>query len=84
MKIIFFILTYGPFLDIIGYLNIRYESNQHKRCPFGIKKYLSENKRSASTIVAYGKDIEQLINFLDELSKKQIHGSNQRRLGNHS
>jgi len=37
------------------------------------KKYLSENKRSASTIVAYGKDIEQLINFLDELSKKQIH-----------
>ena len=37
------------------------------------KKYLSENKRSASTIVAYSKDIEQLVNFLKELSKNYIH-----------
>ncbi len=37
------------------------------------KKYLQENKRSASTIVAYGKDIEQLVNFLKELSKNHIH-----------
>src|SRR3989304_7886092 len=37
------------------------------------KKYLSENKRSASTIVAYSKDIEQLANFLKELSKNHIH-----------
>ena len=37
------------------------------------KKYLSENKRSASTIVAYSKDIEQLVSFLAELSKNQIH-----------
>lgn len=37
------------------------------------KKYLSENKRSASTIVAYGKDIEQLVDFLKELSKNHIH-----------
>ena len=37
------------------------------------KKYLTENKRSASTIVAYGKDIEQLVNFLEELSKNHIH-----------
>lgn len=37
------------------------------------KNYLSENKRSNSTIVAYGKDIEQLINFLKELSKNYIH-----------
>src|SRR3990172_8175934 len=37
------------------------------------KKYLSENKRSASTIVAYGKDIEQLVNFLKELSKSYVH-----------
>ena len=37
------------------------------------KKYLSDNKRSASTIVAYGKDIEQLVNFLKELSKNHIH-----------
>jgi len=37
------------------------------------KKYLSENKRSTSTIVAYGKDIEQLVSFLEELSKNHIH-----------
>jgi site-specific recombinase XerD len=37
------------------------------------KDYLSENKRSASTIVAYGKDIEQLVGFLKELSKNHIH-----------
>lgn len=37
------------------------------------KKYLGENKRSASTIVAYGKDIEQLTSFLKELSKNHIH-----------
>jgi integrase/recombinase XerD len=37
------------------------------------KKYLSTNKRSASTIVAYSKDIEQLVSFLKELSKNHIH-----------
>jgi integrase/recombinase XerD len=37
------------------------------------KEYLSENKRSASTIVAYSKDIEQLVSFLKELSKNHIH-----------
>ena len=37
------------------------------------KKYLTENKRSTSTIVAYGKDIEQLVDFLGELSKNHIH-----------
>lgn len=37
------------------------------------KKYLSENRRSNSTIVAYGKDIEQLVSFLQELSKNHIH-----------
>ncbi len=37
------------------------------------KNYLTENKRSLSTIVAYGKDIEQLVSFLKELSKNHIH-----------
>ncbi len=37
------------------------------------KNYLTQNKRSASTIVAYGKDIEQLVSFLKELSKNHIH-----------
>jgi integrase/recombinase XerD len=36
------------------------------------KKYLSENKRSASTIVAYSKDIEQLADFLNGLSRNNI------------
>jgi integrase/recombinase XerD len=37
------------------------------------KKYLSENKRSLSTIVAYSKDIEQLAEFLREFPKNHIH-----------
>ena len=37
------------------------------------KKYLISKKRSSSTIVAYGKDIEQLVAFLEELSKHDIH-----------
>lgn len=37
------------------------------------KNFLKEKKRSTSTIVAYGKDIEQLIQFLEELKKNHIH-----------
>src|SRR5579859_2523020 len=37
------------------------------------KNYLKENNHSTSTIVAYGKDIEQLVSFLEELQKQQIH-----------
>ena len=37
------------------------------------KKYLSENKRSLSTIVAYSKDIEQLAESLKEFPKNHIH-----------
>ena len=37
------------------------------------KDYLKEKKHSGSTIVAYGKDIEQLVSFLEELSKNHIH-----------
>src|SRR3989344_2438950 len=36
------------------------------------KEFLKEKKKSNSTIVAYGKDIEQLINFLKELRKHQV------------
>ena len=37
------------------------------------KKYLKSNNRSNSTVVAYGKDIDQLISFLEELQRNQIH-----------
>lgn len=37
------------------------------------KQYLKDKKHSASTIVAYGKDIEQLMSFLQELQKQHIH-----------
>lgn len=37
------------------------------------KNYLQEKKRSNATIVAYGKDINQLISFLEELKINQIH-----------
>lgn len=36
------------------------------------KKYLKSNNRSNSTVVAYGKDIDQLISFLEELQRNQI------------
>jgi site-specific recombinase XerD len=44
-----------------------------KNARIEFKRYLGENKRSVSTIVAYNKDIDQLISFLKELSKDQIH-----------
>lgn len=37
------------------------------------KNFLKEKKHSTSTIVAYGKDIDQLVAFLEELSKNQAH-----------
>ncbi len=35
--------------------------------------FLKSNKRSNATIVAYGKDIQQLLDFLDELKRNQVH-----------
>lgn len=40
------------------------------------KEYLKDKKHSTSTIVAYGKDIEQLVSFLQELQKQHIHEVN--------
>ncbi len=37
------------------------------------KKYLKSNNRSNSTVIAYGKDIDQLISFLEELQRNQVH-----------
>ena len=37
------------------------------------KNYLKANKHSNSTIVAYGKDIEQLVTFLETLKKSHVH-----------
>jgi site-specific recombinase XerD len=37
------------------------------------KRYLKENKRSNSTVIAYGKDIDQLLTFLEELQRNEIH-----------
>ncbi len=37
------------------------------------KKYLKDNKHSNSTVIAYGKDIDQLVGFLEELQKAQVH-----------
>lgn len=44
-----------------------------KEAHLQFKNFLQGNKRSNATIVAYGKDIEQLITFLDELEKKHVH-----------
>ena len=37
------------------------------------KNYLKSNQSSAATIVAYGKDVEQLVSFLEELQKHHVH-----------
>lgn len=37
------------------------------------KNFLKEKKHSTSTIVAYGKDIDQLVSFLEKLPKSQVH-----------
>src|SRR3989344_5593656 len=35
--------------------------------------HLKSRKRTTSTVLAYGKDIEQLIEFLQDLQKAQVH-----------
>ena len=35
--------------------------------------HLRDKKRASATILAYGKDIEQLVSFLEELQKNQVH-----------
>lgn len=37
------------------------------------KNFLKQNKKSTSTVVAYGKDIAQLIDFLKDLEKNHVH-----------
>lgn len=37
------------------------------------KNFLKGNNRSHATIVAYGKDIEQLVTFLDKIKKNHVH-----------
>jgi integrase/recombinase XerD len=37
------------------------------------KQYLKDKKHSNSTVIAYGKDIDQLIGFLEELKKANVH-----------
>ena len=39
-------------------------------------EHLKKQGRSSATVLAYGKDIEQLTNFLDELKKSQVHEVN--------
>lgn len=36
------------------------------------KKFLKEKSRSTATIVAYGKDVDQLLSFLESLSKNNV------------
>jgi integrase/recombinase XerD len=36
-------------------------------------EHLKQNRRSPSTVLAYGKDIEQLVDFLDGMKKSQAH-----------
>lgn len=57
------------FADIIGFMKSVRLRDAHAQ----FKDYLQEKKHSASTILAYGKDIDQLLSFLEELSKQHLH-----------
>jgi site-specific recombinase XerD len=37
------------------------------------KNFLKQNKKSSSTVVAYGKDIDQLVSFLSDLQRNHVH-----------
>lgn len=37
------------------------------------KNFLKQNKKSTSTVVAYGKDIDQLVAFLEDLKRNHVH-----------
>ena len=37
------------------------------------KNFLKQNKKSTSTVVAYGKDIDQLVVFLEDLERNHVH-----------
>lgn len=37
------------------------------------KNFLKQNKKSSSTVVAYGKDIDQLVSFLSDLERNHVH-----------
>ena len=37
------------------------------------KNFLKQNKKSTSTVVAYGKDIDQLLIFLEDLERSHVH-----------
>ena len=51
----------------------KYENRKTPGCPPRVQNFLKNKKHSNSTIVAYGKDIEQLVSFLEVLAKNQIH-----------
>jgi site-specific recombinase XerD len=40
------------------------------------KNFLKQNKKSSSTVVAYGKDIDQLVSFLSDLQRNHVHEVN--------
>jgi len=43
--------------------------NAHKN----FEEFLKSNKKATATILAYGKDIDQLITFLEDLKKEHVH-----------
>jgi integrase/recombinase XerD len=65
-------LTKAVTHDIIGFMQTVKLIDAHEQ----FKNFLKGNKRSNATIVAYGKDVEQLLKFLEELSKQHIHEVN--------
>lgn len=66
-------MTTKTITDIIGHLPYGMKPIQVAKAHQEFKNYLETNNRARSTIVAYQKDIEQLIMFLQTLGKLHIH-----------
>lgn len=69
--ILFLCLTEGDFIDIMGH--IMAEPIAIKDAHKQFVDYLKSKNHSSATILAYGKDIEQLSKFLSDLEKHNIH-----------
>ena len=65
-------MTKAKFLDIIGY-HFYMKDVKLRDAHQEFKNFLKIKKHSSSTIVAYGKDIEQLVSFLEVLQKNKIY-----------
>lgn len=68
-------LTNYPLVDIIGFI-IMADRKKLREAHSEFENFLRSKGKASATILAYGKDIDQLICFLEELEREHIHDVN--------